>query len=216
MDEKDCAVCGFRFAPKRKNASCCSSDCSKRKYMLRDLERRKERRISEPEFLDRERKQNAALRFKNKENERARLKLWRLRNPEKLKEQRKKQIIKPKHRKIATCRGCSCNFERTTNTQRYCTLLCKSDHTETTIEKNVKNCCVCHDEFTARSEIHIYCSAKCKAFNKRSKQEGRGYYTLHKVKNMLKSDLGFTPPPDLVEEATALRLLRRSIKKAGE
>lgn len=36
------------------------------------------------------------------------------------------------------------------------------------------------------------------------------------VKEYLSKSLGFTPPPELVEEATALRLLRRAIKKAGE
>lgn len=37
-----------------------------------------------------------------------------------------------------------------------------------------------------------------------------------KVREYLKSQLGFTPPPDLVEEATALRLLNRVLKKAGD
>ena len=36
------------------------------------------------------------------------------------------------------------------------------------------------------------------------------------VKSHLKKQLGFTPPPDLVEEATALRVLNRAIRKAGE
>lgn len=36
------------------------------------------------------------------------------------------------------------------------------------------------------------------------------------VKHKLKKSLGFMPSPELVEEATALRLLRRAIKKAGE
>lgn len=36
------------------------------------------------------------------------------------------------------------------------------------------------------------------------------------VRCMLKKQLGFEPTADLVEEATAMRLLNREIKKAGE
>ena len=97
----------------------------------------------------------------------------------------------------------------------------------------IKNCVICGVDFKADRGAKT-CSDNCshilrlntqrtnnKGKKKNIDQRSRqlvDYYnnTDRHVRNQLKQQLGFTPPPDLVEEATALRLLRRATKKAGE
>lgn len=150
LESAECFVCGIAFIKRRKNATCCSPECAKRKEVLRELERRKEKRLTDPEWRSREREANKAIRDKNKESERNRMRKWRSLNPEKLKVQR--DMYKNRH------------------------------------PQKIKD----------------------------RKKRYRDTHPEQQVASYLKHQLGFTPPLELIEEATALRLLRRSIKNAGE
>lgn len=145
-----CYVCGVEFMPERKNAKCCSKECSKRKEALSEFDRRKRKRSSDHEYLLNERRLAREYRDRNKESEAQRRRNWRLENIDK---------------------------DRNTRA-RY-----RKANPEKEREKKKR-------QRERRPDI--------------------------KVKEYLKSTLGFSPPTDLVEEATALRLLNRAIKKAGE
>ena len=150
-ESNNCLVCGCSFIKKRKNATCCSRDCAYRKEKLREFERRKERRISDPEFLERERAQNAALRLRHKDKERERISIWRESNPDKVLEYRiRYRKNMPAHKK------------------------------------------------------------------RERKRRYREYHPEASVREYLRKQLDSTPPPELVEEATALRLLRRAIKQSED
>jgi predicted nucleic acid-binding Zn ribbon protein len=96
-----------------------------------------------------------------------------------------------------------------------------------------KECAICNSRFQTVKPEKKTCSKRCSLLNDKRRMveydrnryqerkiERRDYHREweennpdKKIKYYLKSQLGFAPPPDLVEEATALRLLNRALRE---
>lgn len=142
------------------------------------------------------------------------------------------------------CAICGSRFTSRDSRANVCSQICKKIRQKNTLrawrsknkDMKLSKCEWCGCDFVVTRTRKITCSDNCEDSNAREKKSlsdryykrrnrdkisgyhrGRYHNDLrYFVAIQMKKQLGFTPPPDLVEEATALRLLNRAIRKAGE
>lgn len=135
------------------------------------------------------------------------------------------------------CIVCGSSFSQKTIRHITCSKECSNiNHNNKSLVRHKKNkppkvidCVICGEPFT-RGGNHKACSEDCRKEMKRIARRAENKTDAGKarklaqnnrwrlnnprvdVRHHLKRQLGFTPPDDLVEEATALRLLNRALK----
>lgn len=127
------------------------------------------------------------------------------------------------------CRNCNSVFISSNRNSRICSDECRREIKNKARPHKVKKCIVCNLEFSTKYGSSKTCSEPCsyarlkyiRYDSKQAKTSRRIYAetynksphgTKSSVKTEFKRQLGTEPPADLVEEATALRLLNRALR----
>lgn len=143
---------------------------------------------------------------------------WKKENPEKVSDMKKSYYAKNKdkikarnhYKPVAkverTCNYCGSSFMGLMS-MRYCNAICKEES-----EKKRRAESAAFRRLRKPKYWDEYYRKNKEAVDKQ-KKEYRMRRPEQKVRNMLREQLGTEPPPDLVEEATALRLLKRALRE---
>lgn len=233
--ERVCIVCGVTFNP-RGPQKCCSPNCmkvnrrtQKKQYAEETREHRlakaKEYRESNREKIKQGQRDAVS---KNKDHYKKYKSKWYRENKDRIStiaSEKYKETFSPKVKECCVC-GVEFNCRDRRGTARTCSDICSKKIRNDWIRKNCgynpdwersRFCVTCGTFFIASNASQVNCGDQCLKESINSRKRNYYYKEPHKhVKDELKQQLGFTPPPELVEEATSLRLLRRAIKKAGE
>ena len=93
--------------------------------------------------------------------------------------------------------------------RKYCCYECQRENSKSRQRERYANDPKLREESRSRLKRHYYENPEYWKEKKKKDNE----YPVTWVRSALKEKLGFTPPPDLVEEATALRLLNRALRE---
>jgi hypothetical protein len=166
-----CQVCGDDFAPRKggKPQLYCSSKC-------RHVAKARSFRLANPEYDKKYRK--PPIVFKDKPCQFCGTNFTPLRNNHVFcSESCSISSLAEKNRVLATCWECGARFAQKVKNQRYC-LKCKMNQRSARSENNelkarlykeVKNCKVCEEVFTAYRSTSMYCSKVCSGIARRKR-----------------------------------------------
>ena len=178
-----CNVCGDSFAPTRggKPQLYCSPKC-------RNVGKARDFRAKNPDYDKKYRKLPTV--FQDKPCRQCAKKFTPLRNNHVFCSDHCFELAQAaKRQTAATCRECGARFTQDVKNQRYC-LKCKADQRTTRsannevkarLYKEVKQCRICSEDFTAYRSTSMYCSRVCSGISRRRRVRENSVLAIREV-----------------------------------
>jgi predicted nucleic acid-binding Zn ribbon protein len=229
---RECANCGKEFNPRGPQQNC-SKECmrtSRLNQKKEHAEKNRDQRLARGKKYREENKdklkqiQKKSVE-KNKDHYRKYKRKWYEENYERLSDAQRKKYHESFVPVVRNCDICGTEFSM--KDRRGQSKTCSDECSyalfkKRTIEKygwepgkdRSKSCVICGSLFLFDAPNQDTCSKKCRKtlINKRKRDWYYENLESH-IRTEIKLQLGTEPPPDLVEEATALRLLNRALRE---